>query len=410
MTHETGITGTVVFASDYAMGRYVFTTSGAHAIPEIQIPFLADYAAHCQSIGQKVTPASYSTYTATFPEEAISQELKNPGDGPLPHLKQPGEHYLYTITPTDFTAEEGPADLLHLTVRGVDPEFDWLEIGAYFTAAALYQTAVRLLRHRAETRTWRLRNRWGALASVISPLVTDLCERADRLAALIPPPPAPRVLTLAMLAQLHTSYSDVLAQLRRHGVPDPGIDQRDACTTHITVPLPGGRALTARCAHTDTLPANPAAVRSWRIERTIHGVLAEEDTFEIMDPSRLAEVLGREAELVVNALAAATVRQQAKRSRPCPACDRQVWDNRLKGEPCSMCTPSHAVTEHTLFRFDDIAKHLVSEHGIDVTTATVTPEAVKRWASEQDLPSTLTEQAMIAHYLHEQTPHRIPQN
>ncbi|WP_433358616.1 hypothetical protein [Streptosporangium sp. CA-115845] len=188
MTHEIGITGTVLFSSEYAMGRYVFLSPGAHTIPEIQIPFLADYAAHCQGIGQKVSPASYSAYTATRADEAIGQEIEAPDDGPLSHLKQPGEHYLYRITPTDLTGEEGPADLLHLTVRGVDPEFGWLEIGAYFTSTDLYRTAVQLLRARATMRTWRLRNHWGVLAQTMSPLITDLLQRADHLATLIPPP------------------------------------------------------------------------------------------------------------------------------------------------------------------------------------------------------------------------------
>ncbi|MEU9835617.1 hypothetical protein AB0D67_29125 [Streptosporangium sp. NPDC048047] len=186
--NQFALTGTVVFASDYAMGRYVFLASGAHTIPEIQIPFLADYAAHCQHTGQKVTPASYSAYVKDFPQEAIGQEPTDCDNGLPPHLKQPGEHYLYVITPTDFTAEEGPADLLHLIVQGTDPEFGWLEIGAYFTLAALCQEAAQLLRSRAAMRAWRLRNHLGMLAPLMSPILASMCERADRLAALTAPP------------------------------------------------------------------------------------------------------------------------------------------------------------------------------------------------------------------------------
>ncbi|MFD8565059.1 hypothetical protein ACFV1N_48000 [Streptosporangium canum] len=406
-----GITGTVLFTSEYAMmGRSCFLTSGPHAIPEIQIPVLADYAAHCQNTGQKVTPATYRAYTAPRSDVAICREIEVADDTALAHLREPSEQYLYCITPTDYTSEDGPADLLHLTVSGVDPEFDWLEIAAYFSAAALYRSAARLLRSRADVRTWRLQHHWGALAPSISPLVIDLHRRADRLTALATLSPSSlrsTALTPSARARWHTSYSDLLAGFRRHGVPDPDIDRRDACAAHITVSLPGDRTITARCARTGTLPADPTTVRSWLIERTFQGTATEGSCLNLLDPSGLAKAFGGQVHLVTSAIVAAHKRQQAGQLRLCPQCRAEVWDNRLEGEPCPACLPSHQ--EHTLM-VEDIAEHLASEHGINVAAAATTAdsETVKRWAQGQGLPDTTGLQSMTARYLHARAPHSPP--
>lgn len=333
-------TGVITFGSSPASRSTHFDLQGPGSAPEIQVPLLSAYVAHCHHTGQSVNPATYRTYLKALQTHAAPVE--RPEDHPDAYSDE-GQRWQYLIAPTDTAEIDGTTALLKLQIERRDPEFVcWLPYQDFPSAEHLLREGATILRQQAHDRVRQLRRHYDRYAPDVSHRArycTSLARRFDAVADQIIGAGASRDETsLAAMAQRQGLYADVLAEIRLTGMHDVGIDRISEGGLCLSFAIDEERALIARDV-TGTLPGRREHLTGWHVELQRPDWTTPWVVYHASDPDHrpMIRAMSTAFERLATELTRARQRRANGGTRLCPACGAKVIDGRLDDEPCQHC-------------------------------------------------------------------------